>query len=205
MIGERSGLPAVLSKIPDPRDPRRIRYPPAAVLAVAVCAVMAGAASFAAITDWLHDVDKHPCTRLGFTDVVPAGTTVWRLLIRLDPRLLAAALAGWLHAPASPPSPPAPRRYRRAIAVDGKSLRGARLGGGLQIRLLSALDTTTGIVIAQATMDTKPNEITAFAPLLDAVEKAIGTLVGVLFIADALHTQTGHANEVTARHAHLLV
>jgi len=31
------------------------------------------------------------------------------------------------------------------------------------------------------------------------------SLTGVLFTADALHTQTGHADEVTARQAHLLV
>ncbi|WP_250009885.1 ISAs1 family transposase [Actinoplanes sp. M2I2] len=54
-------------------------------------------------------------------------------------------------------------------------------------------------------MDTKSNEITSFAPLLDAVETVLGTLAGVLFTADALHTQTGHAEEVTARQAHLLV
>jgi predicted transposase YbfD/YdcC len=176
----------------------------AAVLSVAVCAVMAGASSFAAITDWLHDLDDHARTRLGFADGVPAGTTMWRLLIRLDPTLLATVLAGWLHSRTRQPGPPS-RRYRRVIAVDGKTLRGARLGDGRQVHLLSALDTITGIVIAQVTVDRKSNEITSFAPLLDAVEKVLGALAGVLFIADALHTQTGHADEVTARQAHLLV
>ncbi|WP_147252647.1 transposase family protein [Micromonospora endolithica] len=37
--------------IPDPRNPHGVRYPLAALLAVAVCAVLAGATSFAAITD----------------------------------------------------------------------------------------------------------------------------------------------------------
>jgi hypothetical protein len=192
-----------LAKIPDPRDPRGIRYPLSAVLAVAVCAVMAGASSFAAIADWLHDLDEHAQTRLGFGDAVPVGTTMWRLLIRLDPTLLATVLAGWLHTRTQGPGSP-PRRYRRVIAVDGKTLRGARLGDGRQVHLLSALDTATGLVIAQVTVDTKSNEITSFAPLLDAVETVLGTLAGVLFIADALHTQTGHADEVTARRAHLL-
>src|SRR5690349_9949172 len=86
--GEQDDLLSVLAKVPDPRDPRRIRYPLSAVLAVAVCAVMAGASSFAAITDWLHDLDDQARTRLGFGDAVPAGTTMWRLLIRLDPTLL---------------------------------------------------------------------------------------------------------------------
>ncbi|WP_285475569.1 transposase family protein, partial [Actinoplanes sp. NBRC 101535] len=56
----------VLAKIPDPRDRRGIRYPLSAVLGVAVCAVMAGAPSFAAITDWLHDLDEQARTRFGF-------------------------------------------------------------------------------------------------------------------------------------------
>ncbi|TDC46920.1 transposase family protein, partial [Micromonospora sp. KC207] len=47
-----------LAAVPDPRDPRGVRYPLTALLAVAVCAVMAGASSFAAITDWLHDLDE---------------------------------------------------------------------------------------------------------------------------------------------------
>ena len=203
--GEQNDLLSALTKVPDPRDPRGIRYPLSAVLAVAVCAVMAGASSFAAITDWLYDLDEHARTRLGFGDTVPAGTTMWRLLIRLDATLLATILAGWLHTRTRPPGLPGPRKYRRVIAVDGKTLRGARLSDGRQVHLLSALDTATGIVLAQVTVDTKSNEITSFTPLLDAVEKVLGTLAGVLFIADALHTQTGHANEVNARQAHLLV
>ncbi|SCG69206.1 ISAs1 family transposase [Micromonospora halophytica] len=181
-----------------------MRYPLTALLAVAVCAVMAGASSFAAITDWLHDLDERAQERLGFTAGVPVGSTVWRILTRLDDTLLGTVLAGWLRTRA-PVEVTRPRRYRTVIAIDGKTLRGARTGGGRQVHLLSALDTTTGIVLAQVTVDAKSNEIPAFAPLLDAVEQVLGTLAGVLFIADALHTQTGHADEVTARRAHLLV
>ncbi|MGX6607954.1 transposase family protein [Micromonosporaceae bacterium Da 78-11] len=109
-----------MAKVPDPRDPRGIRYPLSAVLTVAVCAGMAGASSFAAITAWLHDLDEQARTRLGFGDAVPAGTTMWRLLIRLDPTLLATVLTSWLHTRTRRPGPP-PRRYRRVIAVDGNS------------------------------------------------------------------------------------
>lgn len=56
--GEQGGLLNALAKVPDPRGPRGIRYPLSAVLAVAICAVMAGASSFAAITDWLHDLEQ---------------------------------------------------------------------------------------------------------------------------------------------------
>jgi predicted transposase YbfD/YdcC len=73
------------------------------------------------------------------------------------------------------------------------------------VHLLSALDTSTGIVLAQVTVHAKSNEIPAFTPLLNAVEKVLGSLAGVLFVADAMHTQTDHAQQITARGAHLLL
>ncbi|MGW3810853.1 ISAs1 family transposase [Micromonospora sp. NPDC005113] len=135
---------------------------------------------------------------------MPVGTTVWRLLTRLDDGLLATVLAGWLRARTRPVTS-RPRRYRTVIAVDGKTLRGARRPGGGQVHLLSALDTSTGIVLAQVTIAAKSNEIPAFAPLLDAIEAVLGSLTGLLFIADALHTQTAHANELAARGAYLMI
>ncbi|MER5337480.1 transposase family protein [Micromonospora sp. NPDC002717] len=38
-------------------DPRGVRYPFTSVLAIAVCAVMTTAATFAAIADWIDDLD----------------------------------------------------------------------------------------------------------------------------------------------------
>ncbi|GAA2615847.1 hypothetical protein GCM10010399_53510 [Dactylosporangium fulvum] len=91
------------------------------------------------------------------------------------------------------------------IAVDGKTLRGARRADGSQAHLLSALDTSTGIVLAQVIVSAKSNEIPAFTPLLDAIERLLGSLQDLIFVADAMHTQTGHANEIAARGAHLLI
>jgi predicted transposase YbfD/YdcC len=201
--GEHGGLLDALAKVPDPRDPRGIRYPLSALLMVAVCAVLAGASSFAAITDWLQDLDGHTRHRLGF-DRIPADTTIWRLLTRLDADLLATVLAGWLTTRSRQSAPLQPRRYRHIIAVDGKTLRGARVHDGRQVHLLSALDTSTGIVLAQVTVDAKSNEIPAFTPLLDAVHNVVGSLKGIVFVADALHTQTGHAQQVAAHGAHLI-
>lgn len=71
-----------------------------------------------------------------------------------------------------------------AIAVDGKTLRGARLGEGRKIHLLSALDFETGTTIAQENVDGKTNEITVVRPMLDELD-----LSGVVVTADALHAQ----------------
>jgi hypothetical protein len=210
---EQPGLLAVLAAVPDPRDPRGVRYPLASVLAVAVCAVMAGAVTFAAIADWVRDLDSPAWTRLGFTGRIPVASTVWRLLVRVDAEELSTVLAGWLRAqntpasttPASATATVADHRWRRVIAVDGKVLRGSRLPDGSQVHMLSAYDTGTGVVLAQVQIAAKSNEIPAFTPLLNRVEAQFGSLDGVIIVADALHAQTAHAHEVAARGAHLMV
>ena len=205
---EQPGLLAVLAAMPDPRDPRGVRYPLASVLAVAVCAVLAGAVTFAAIADWVRDLDSPAWARLGFTGRIPVASTVWRLLVRVDAEALSTVLAGWLRAriaAASTPPAVADRRWRRVVAIDGKVLRGSRLPDGSQVHLLSAYDTGTGVVLAQVQIAAKSNEIPAFTPLLDLVQHLLGSLTGVIIVADASHAQTGHAREVAARGAHLMV
>ena len=202
---QRSLLHA-LAAVPDPRARRGVRYRLTSLLAVAVCAVLAGAATFAAIADWAADLDPALRLRLGFTKAIPTGSTVWRFLIRLDDQILQAVLTGWLRARSHPPTPAdSPRRRWVVIAVDGKVVRGARLPDGRQVHLLSAYDTTTGLVLAQMTIAAKTNEIPAFTPLLDQVKQVLGSLDGVLIVADALHAQVGHAIDLHQRGAHLMV
>jgi predicted transposase YbfD/YdcC len=202
--GEQRGLLAVLSAVPDPRDPRGVRYPLAGLLAVAVCAVLAGATTFAAIADWAADLDPPAWARLGFDARVPAATTVWRLLVRVDADVLSAVLTGWLRDRAT--TAPATRmRSPTVIAVDGKVQRGARTSDGRQVHQLAAYDTASGIVLAQVQIAAKSNEIPAFTPLLDRVAAQLGSLTDTVIVADALHAQTSHARDVAVRGGHLMV
>jgi predicted transposase YbfD/YdcC len=202
--GDRRSLFIALEAVADPRDPRGRRYPLVAILAAAVCAVIAGACTFAAVTDWVRFQDRTVWARLGFDGRVPAATTVWRLLIRIDAAVLSQVLARWLRSRAAP-VPDAGHWWRRVIAVDGKVARGARLADGRQVHLLSAYDTGTGIVLAQVQIAVKSNEIPAFTPLLRLVKTVLGSLDGVLIVADALHAQVGHADLLAEHGAHLMV
>jgi predicted transposase YbfD/YdcC len=174
------------------------------MLAVAVCAVMAGACTFAAMADWVRDLDPSGWVRLGFTDRLAVPTTLWRLLTRIDDTELAAVLTRWVRARTTSAQLTG-RRRRRVVAIDGKVLRGARLPGGRQVHLLSAFDTSTGVVLGYVQIAVKSNEIPAFTPLLDLVAAQLGSLSGVLFIADAMHAQTEHARAVAARGGYLMV
>ncbi len=134
--------------MPDSRDPRGVRHRLAVVLALTACAVLAGAASLLAVGEWIADAPAHVLDRVGARPdplaprrALLAETTVRRLLARVDDDALDRAVGSWL----------ADRRLRttgvttpRALAVYGKSERGAAKAKDRKIHLLAALDHTTG-------------------------------------------------------------
>jgi predicted transposase YbfD/YdcC len=92
---------------------------------------------------------------------------------------------------------------RRAIAVDGKTVRGACTPSGTgeldgpARHLLAVIDHDARVVLGQIQVDGKTSEIDHFAPLLDGL-----ALREVVVTADALHTQRAHVDYLAARGAH---
>ena len=93
------------------------------------------------------------------------------------------------------------QRRRRAVAVDGKTLRGAKGDDGRQVHLLAAMDHATRTVLAQRHVDGAPGEVPGFQPLLADLE-----LAGAVVTADALHTHADAAELLVAgKQAHYLL
>jgi predicted transposase YbfD/YdcC len=190
-----SGLLAVLAKVTDPRHRRGIRHRLAVILGLAVCAVLAGARSFTAIAEWAADADEQTLARLGVRGAVPSESTFRRTLQRLDADAFDGLAGEW----AQQQTAPAPGS-RRVIAVDGKTLRGSGHGGQDSRHLLAALDHAHGVVLGQADVDVKTNEIPMFSALLDHIE-----INDAVITADALHAQHAHAEYLHQRGAHYLL
>src|SRR6185437_12509024 len=165
--GEGGRLLPVLAAVPDPRMRRGIRHRLTMILGLALCAVLAGARSFTAIAEWAADADQATRDALGVTGVVPCESTFRRTLQALDADALDEAAGGWAQQRTAPA-----RGTRRAIAVDGKSLRGSGAADGPGRHLLAALDHGHGVVLGQADVEAKTNEIPMFATLLDRVDLA---------------------------------
>jgi hypothetical protein len=124
----------------------------------------------------------------------PSETTIRRTFARLDVQALAAAIGAWLA------DRDRPDRRRRAVTVDGKTLRGARNADGRQVHLLAAMDHATRAVLAQRHVDGAPGEVPGLRPLLADLD-----LAGVVVTADALHTHPDAAEYlVTGKRAHYL-
>ena len=97
---------------------------------------------------------------------------------------------------------PAGAGGRRAVAVDGKTVRGAHPpdGDGRPVHLLAAMEHATRAVLAQRQVGGAPEEVTAFAPLLAGLD-----LAEVVVTTDALQTHAEAAEFLVAnKHAHYL-
>lgn len=195
-VPEPADLLTVLVSVPDPRCRRGIRHRYAAMLAVALCAVLAGARSYVAIGEWAADMPATVRLRLGVGRRVFSETTIRRALQITDPQTLSVALCGWV---ASRVAAARKNGEQPQVAIDGKAVRGARTDAGA-VHLLGALDVDSGAVVGQQRVDGKSNEITAFVPLC----KAIG-VAGVLVTADAMHTQREHVEHLHEVGAHWLL
>jgi predicted transposase YbfD/YdcC len=189
------GVLRVLDAVPDPRKPRGVRHQINTILALAVCAVMAGCRSFTAIGEWAASASEQVLSALG-TGCAPSESTMRRALQRLDGDQLDSAIGSWAAGRSEPIG-----TKRRLVAVDGKRVRGSSKGTVDARHLLSAIDHAHAVVLAQREVGCKTNEITEFAPLLDGVE-----LTNAVVTADALHAQKAHADYlVLQRGAHYLL
>src|SRR6266511_2573445 len=193
------GLLERLGALTDPRARRGRRHALAGVLAIAAAAVLGGARSYTAIAEFARELEAATLERLGVFKrpystvyVAPSEPTLRRTLQQVDADELDRVVAGWL----AEQQPAQASHQPEAVAVDGKTLRGAVDAAGRQVHLLAALAHGAGTVLAQRRVDAKSNEITGFRPLLEAVD-----LAGKVVTADALHTQTGHARYLVERHA----
>jgi hypothetical protein len=161
-----------LSAVPDPRHRRGRRHSLQSILLIAVSAVLAGARSYAAIGDWA--VLARPA--VGVCGRPPSGATIRRVLLAVDPVGVQAALTRWSlacrnAAAATTGQASLPHNERRQVlAVDGKSLRGARRPDGQQTKLVAVIDHTHRLVLTQTEV-WDGNEIAAFVT-------ALGTLPG---------------------------
>jgi DDE_Tnp_1-associated len=182
----RLSLVAALAQVPDPRAARGVRHGVLSVLLISACAVLAGARSYAAIAEYAHDSRRDVLDALQIGPVAPHASTIRRVLQQLDPDALDAALRSWTlarlaaQAPNPPPRRPS-RESRKVLAVDGKTVRGARRPDGSRAHLVAVFDLTSGAVLAQREIASKGGEVAVVPRLLDGLD-----LTDVLVTADAL-------------------
>ena len=175
------GLVQVLADLPDPRRRRGVRHGLVGLVMVALAAVTAGARSSAAIGDWAAELTGDDLARAG------EQSTFRRVFARLDAAVLDGLVGAFLW------TRTATVAGRRVLAIDGKTLRGARTATTAAPHLVAAFDHASGAVLGQLTTAAKSNEIPTVRTLLKTFH-----VNGVVVTVDAMHTQTDTATAITA-------
>lgn len=180
--------------VPDPRKARGKRHPLPVILALAVAAVASGARSVYAIAEYAADVGTQLLDRLGLDPTVPSEATLRRVIEALDAEAFSLICGAWLRVRAQTIN------GRLVIALDGKTVRGARDSDARAPHLVAAFTHHDGIVLGQTQVSDKSNEIPATQHLLGLMN-----LNGVVVTADALNTQTATAQQIINAGGHYLL
>jgi DDE_Tnp_1-associated/Transposase DDE domain len=189
--GRSQYLLDLLAQVPDPRKKRGHRHPLAGRLAVGIAAVIAGSRSFAAIGQWAADAGPEVLAVLGAARGPAEESTFRRAFALVSADVLDRVLGAWLHTRAVLAG------GRLVIAIDGKTVRGAKDKNGKAPHLVAALAHGIGAVLGQVAVDAKSNEIPAVRELL----KAFTDLAGAVVTIDAMHTQHDTAQAILGRGA----
>jgi predicted transposase YbfD/YdcC len=218
VAGQVEDLLAALAAVPDPRPGGGRRHPVGYVLAVTLMAFTAtGFAHLVGAAGWAAAASTEMLRRLGakpdpLTGQIwpPSEATIRRVIDAADPDALHSVFTQWLTRWAPDPLPDrndddgdrhdgdAPTR---AVALDGKTLRGTGNGKTGMTALLAAATHTDGIVLAQTVIPTGTSEIGSVAAVLDALSLDEHTVVTL----DALHTIQATALAIRQRRAHYLM
>lgn len=168
----------MFATIPDPRSKHGLRYELPYVLTCLVAGLLCHCDSTLAIAAWSRDqrlllVRLFGCRRF----LCPSDSLYRKLLPRLDAQQIEWALADWLRTTlcAQPDDP---------LALDGKTLRGAKKKDESAPHLLSFRTHHSQETLLQVLVSEKTNEIPVAQALLPCLPVA-----GPVVTADALHTQ----------------
>ena len=179
----------------DPRIDRSRLHELLDIVAVAICAVVAGAESWDDIEDFGHA--KHGWLRafLALPNGIPSHDTFRRVFERLDPEEFQRCSLGWVQALHE-------ATQRQVVAIDGKTLRRSfdKARGKSALHLVHAWATANHLLLGQIAVDEKSNEITAIPRLLKVLE-----ISGAIVTIDAMGCQKEIARTIRERKADYLL
>lgn len=184
-----TGLLAALATVPDPRKRRGVRHSITTILALAVCAVLAGCRSFTAIGEWAANASDQTLAALEVGAYRASRRSV-------------ARCSGWMATSWIPRLAAGPRRApNRLRARDGRwrstakrcaaQAAAASTHGTYGPRSITEPESSS----ARSMSSTRPTR----SPDSPACARASPNLTDAVVTADALHAQRSHADYLVLR------
>lgn len=193
---------------PDPRQRRGRRYEWATLLVLVGAAVASGQQSGAAIAQWVAEhAAEWQRWRPTAGGRVPSAATLRRVLRQVDVQEVERRVSRWVTSHLDRPTAAEGQEAAegghpplRALAGDGKTLRGARAHGASGTHLVSLVTHARAQVLAQRAVADKSNEIPAMRALLSGRD-----LRGWVVTLDAMHAQRETAALIQRQGGHYLL
>jgi predicted transposase YbfD/YdcC len=179
----------------DPRVDRTKLHDLLDIVAIAVCAVVAGADAWEHIEQFARAKQVWLKSFLALPNGIPSHDTIARVFARLDPDEFQRCFLRWVGALQEATN-------RRVIAIDGKTLRRSfdRAKGKSALHLVHAWATANHLLLGQVAVDEKSNEITAIPKLLRMLE-----ITGAIVTIDAMGCQKEIARTIREEGADYLL
>lgn len=181
--------------LPDPRpffeslsDPRRDTknklHKLGDIIFIVLCAVLSGIEDWASMEEFAEA--KEPWLRqyIELPNGIPSHDTLSDVIGRLKPKQFVSRFTEWTESAL-------PTLAGEHIAIDGKALRGSSHYGEGAVHLMSAFAASARLVLTQAAVSEKSNEITAIPDLLSCLE-----LKGAMVSIDAMGCQKNIAADI---------
>jgi predicted transposase YbfD/YdcC len=187
-------LKTIFGQITDFRRPHRQLYDLETILLIGIISVIGGAESWNDMEDYAHAKEDFLGTFLDLPNGIPSHDTFNRVFSNIDSEEFERCFIEWVHSLAA-------LQPREVIAIDGKTIKGAKASGGKSpVHMVSAWANENNLVLGQVRVNEKSNEITAIPKLLEVL-----SLEDTVVTIDAMGCQSEIAKEITSREAHYIL
>lgn len=195
LIFDLGSLYDFLRRVPDTRKQRGKRYSLIALLVVMLLAKLGGEDKPSGITDWVAErAEQLKCMKILTREQPPCHMTYRRVLQEIVDAQEFDRLIQQYH------QQRLKEEQELIVTMDGKTLRGTIPFGELRgTHLLTVYVPNQGLVLVQAQVDRKENEIVVAPQILRQVN-----LSGTIVIGDAMHTQREVSRQVVEAGGHYI-
>jgi len=170
----------------DPRQEGKVAHPLMSIFFIAVAAYLANCEKWDTVVFWAESNIDWLKKYINLPNGIPSESTFYRVFRQVNSKEFERRFIGWTVDIAS-------KHNSRSIALDGKTLRGAKEGSGESslFHIVSAWASDCGLTLGFYKTDTKSNEITAIPELLKLL-----SIEGDVISIDAIGTQTKIAKQI---------
>ncbi|MGB1284780.1 MAG: ISAs1 family transposase [Polaribacter sp.] len=176
---------SIFGRIEDPRSHINQLHDLVDILGIGILSVICGAETWKQMVEFARSKEEFIRTFLNLPNGIPSEDTMNRTFSAIDSSQFEACFIEWVNSIS--------KRFKgEVIAVDGKTIRGAKSNGKKSpVHMVSAWASENNLVLGQVRVNEKSNEITAIPELLDKlmIENNIVTI-------DAAGTQRAIAAKI---------